>query len=590
MGHHTTKKTQHQLGATVDDKGVNFCVWAPFAASVSVLVGEPYNWTETVLTREDDTWCGFVDEATPGQGYLFQITDADGNVFQKNDPRARQLSASEEGFSIIVDSHFDWEDVEAPLRQKNEHIIYELHVGTFHRPDASTLGTFTSAIEKLDYLKDLGVTTIELMPVTSMSTSYGWGYAPHHLFSVENSYGGRHGLLSFVKEAHARGLSVILDVVYNHFFPTTDLWRFDGWSENDGGGIYFYNDDRVKTPWGGRPDYGRPEVRQFLLDNVAMWLADYRLDGLRIDSTIYMRNTRGPEGDESTAIPEALSLLQEIAELGRSINPRSLIVAEDSSVEPSLTDPQQIGCDAQWGLAFPHTVRAFLGLEKAEYGNTLAGELLHTYNNDPFQKVVFSDSHDTAANGSVRLNEAVTPGNASSVFARHHTLLANALTLTTPGIPLLLQGSEFLQEGAFTDWQALEWDKAQQFSGIVLAHQHLTALRRNAHGNSAGLLGAHTAIIHDNPADGVIGFHRWDNGGPGDDVVVIASASDQSFAEYTVVLPRPGSWSVRFTSSWKGYSPEFQDLVISSVTAKKDGSAVFALPPQTVIILGQDAN
>ena len=115
---------------------------------------------------------------------------------------------------------------------------------------------------------------------------------------MESAYGGPDGFKNFVREAHRRGLAVILDVVYNHFGPSDlDLWQFDGWQENDKGGIYFYNDHRSETPWGDtRPDYGRPEVRQFILDNALMWLEEYHIDGLRYDMILYIRSVHG--GDE----------------------------------------------------------------------------------------------------------------------------------------------------------------------------------------------------------------------------------------------------------------------------------------------------
>ena len=153
-----------------------------------------------------------------------------------------------------------------------------------------------------------------------MAFSNGWGYAPNHIFSVESMLGGRHGLMKFVHACHQHGIGVILDVVYNHFYGDTDLWRFDGWSENDRGGIYFYNDERGDTPWGGRPDYGRPEVRQFILDNVAMWFAEYHIDGLRVDSTIYMRNTAGRDNDPDHDIGDAWSLLQDIVSLAHKLS------------------------------------------------------------------------------------------------------------------------------------------------------------------------------------------------------------------------------------------------------------------------------
>lgn len=588
MGHHT----QHTLGSKLTDKGVDFCVWAPFAKSVSVLVGDQYHYQETVMDSNEGYWCASVPDAQAGQSYKYKIEAADGRVFEKNDPRARQLTASEEGASVIIDPHYDWEGVAQPIIPKEKHILYELHIGTFNRPDAATGGTFATAIEKLDYLQNLGVTTIELMPVTSIAMSYGWGYAPNYLFSVENAYGGRRGLLDFVKAAHQRGMSVILDIVYNHFYAETDLWQYDGWQENNRGGIYFYNDERGDTPWGGRPDYGRAEVRDFILDNVTMWLNEYKIDGLRVDSTIYMRNTKGPEGDESTAIADAWSLMQAMTKLAHEINPNSLIVAEDSSVEDAMTQPASrggAGFDAQWGLAFPHTIRTLLKLEEDPYGNTVAGELAHYYNGDAFQKVIFSDSHDTAANGSVRLNEAATPGNAGSVFARQYGLLANALMLTAPGIPMLLQGGEFMQEGNFNDWQMLEWERTTKFAGIVLAHQHLINLRVNRYGNTTGLTGQFVNVFHDDPANSVIAYHRWHEGGPKDDVLVIANASDQRFDAYELTFPLAGEWHVRFNSSWKGYSQDFNETKAHIITTDDEGVATLPLADYNVIILSQEA-
>ena len=125
------------------------------------------------------------------------------------------------------------------------------------------------------------------MPVMEFAGDFSWGYNPAHIFAVESGYGGPDALKDLVKQAHRRGLALIVDVVYNHFGPSDlDLWQFDGWSENGKGGIYFYNDDRSSTPWGDtRPDYGRDEVRRFIHDNAMMWFYDFHVDGLRFDMT-----------------------------------------------------------------------------------------------------------------------------------------------------------------------------------------------------------------------------------------------------------------------------------------------------------------
>lgn len=583
---------RQKLGATLSGNSVTFCVWAPFATAVSVLINDSFTFTETPMANKDGYWSVTVDDVEIGRSYKYRITDAAGNTTDRNDPYARQLTDSDLGASVIVDPHIDWDDTAQPVIPKEEHIIYELHVGTFHRPDASTSGTLDSAIEKLDYLASLGITTIELMPITSMATSTGWGYNPTHLFAIENAYGGRRGLLNFVTACHKRGLAVIVDVVYNHFYEKSDLWQFDGWNEHNQGGIYFYNDERGTTPWGVRPDYGRPEVRQYILDNVTMWLADYKLDGLRLDSTTYMRNTRGPEGGPDTAIEDAWTLLQDITTLAHKINPQALVIAEDSSGDASVTQSVKeggAGFDAQWGISFPQGIRAGLGLENANYyDGSLRRELESTYNDEAFQKVVFGDSHDTAANGAERLNEAATPGNAGSIFARQYGLIANAITLTAPGIPMILQGEEFMQGGHFNDWQQLDWDRTTQFAGIVLAHQHLINLRLNHYQNTAGLTGKSINVFHQDEDNQVLAYHRWHKGGVCDDTLVIINFSDKRFKEYQLTVPIAGSWRVRFNSSWKGYSSDFNETKPSLVPTDENQTITLPLADYNVLILSQD--
>jgi len=588
MGHQTT----HFLGSHVSSSGADFRVWAPFAKAVSVVINTDFQWDETpLISEENGYWSGTVNEVKAGKSYKYRIHAADGEILERNDPRARQLTVSDSGDSVLVDPEYDWEETTSPIIAKEKRIIYELHVGTFNRPDASTSGTFYTAIEKLDYLKSLGVNTIELMPVTSMALSNGWGYAPNHIFSVENSYGGRRGLLDFVKACHKLGLSVVLDVVYNHFSNQTELWQFDGWNENDRGGVYFYNDERGDTPWGGRPDYGRPEVRQFILDNVTMWLTEYHIDGLRIDSTIYMRNSKGSDGGKDTDIPEAWTLLQDMAQLAHKIDPQVLMIAEDNAGNDYITKPIAeggAGYDAQWGLGFPYTLRSMLNIGESSPDDSLAKELGHSFNGQGFQKVIFSDSHDTAANGSVRLNEAATPGNAGSVFARQFGLLANAIMLTAPGIPMLLQGEEFMQEGNFNDWQMLDWAKTKQFAGIVLANQHLIGLRLDTYGNTTGLTGPSINVFHQDNKNRVIAYHRWLNGGVHDDVIVIANFNDQRFKSYELTLPISGTWRVRFNSSWKGYSPDFNETKVETVTTDSNNKVAIELADYNLVILSQD--
>jgi 1,4-alpha-glucan branching enzyme len=588
------RQTRH-LGSRAHKHGVDFAVWAPFAKSVNLMLTVEFDAQPFPMQPIDNGYWSVENvDAQPGQSYLYEIITDTGSKLSRNDPYARQLTDSDNGASVIIDPTFDWEDSESFMAApKNKAIIYELHIGTFHRPDASTPGTFYTAIEKLDYLVDLGINYIELMPVTSMAQSHGWGYAPNYIFSVEHAYGGRRGLLEFVKACHERGIGVILDVVYNHFYIESDLWQFDGWSENNRGGIYFYNDERGETPWGGRPDYGREEIRQFILDNVAMWLSEYKVDGLRVDSTIYMRTINGDAEDPEQTINDAWSLMAAINDVAHDINPNALMIAEDNASTPQLVLPtaqQGAGFNAQWEIGFPHVVRDGLGITTPSNQLRLDGlqyELEHRYSDTTFDKIIFSDSHDTAANGSVRLNEAVTPGNAGSLLARQRSLVASAIALTAPGIPMLLQGQEFMQEGSFNDWQMLEWNKTDRYAGIVAAYKHLIDLRLNVHHNTRGLTGESTHLFHRDDEALVFGYHRWDQGGVNDDTLIIINFGADRRSDYSIKFPDTGTWQVRFNSSWSGYSKDFHETTVTELEVDETKTATLSLSECSVLIISK---
>lgn len=190
--------------------------------------------------------------------------------------------------------------------------MYEVHVGTFLFDPASEAklgyrrGTFNSLISKLDYLRDLGINVIKIMASGEFPFDHSWGYNQSYMFAIEHFYGGPNGFRKLVNEAHARGIAVVFDVVYNHIGPNDcDLWQFDGWSENGAGGIYFYNDSRKTTPWGeNRPDYGRAEVRQYFRDNAIRWLEQRYCDGLRWDATGWIRNVYGNNNDPAHDIQD----------------------------------------------------------------------------------------------------------------------------------------------------------------------------------------------------------------------------------------------------------------------------------------------
>lgn len=542
--------------------------------------------------ENDGYWATTVEGAQVGQEYRYAITNGD-QRFLKNDPRTLQVTTSA-GNSVIVDRYFDWTDQDFKPVEPDKQIIYEMHVGTFYRPDTSTIGSFEDAITKLDYLAELGITTIELMPISTMSpVREWWGYTPIYIYTVESQYGGRHKFLEFVNAAHEKGISVILDVVYNHFGPADmDIWQFDGWQENNKGGIYFYNDWRSRTPWGDtRPDFGRSEVRDYIVDNVRMWLYECHVDGLRVDSTIYIRNATGNNDAPATDLADGWQLLQQINEVSHKLNPSAFVVGEDVGANHYITKPIReggAGFSAQWEVNFPQTLReALCSSDPAKINLAgVLGELSRRYNDDAMQRVVYIDSHDSAANGSARLNEVIAPGKSSGTFARQQILLAAAVLFTTPGIPMVLQGQEFMMGGSFNDWEGLEWKNAQTCKGIIEAYQDLIALRRNLHHVSAGLAGRAINLSHVNENDKVIAYHRWQKSGPKDDVVVVINFGNHAFTNYTIGFPQNGKWRVRFCSTDKKYGTDFSGIHISDVEVQS-GNGTFVLPASSALIFSQ---
>ena len=589
------------MGAIPHDEGTDFRVWAPNARSVHV-TGSFNKWKEpgVALAKEDNgLWSVSVPGLRDGEHYKFRIRSGK-QSFLKVDPRARMIDP-ETGNGVIYRDRFDWQDVEWTQPPLHEAVVYELHVGTFCPEKKRRSGTFESVIRRLPYLKDLGINVIELMPPHEFPGETSWGYNPCHPFAVEASYGGPDGLKTLIREAHRNGIGVLLDVVYNHFGPDSlDLWKFDGWSENDLGGIYFYNDWRAETPWGHtRPDYGRHEVRQYLRDNALMWIEEFRADGLRMDAVSYIRRSKGVEHHESADLPEGWQVLQWINKDLKLHSPHILSVAEDLGNNAALTawvDDGGAGFDTQWDACFVHPLRAVLETsdDDARDVGAMVSAIVPSFEGDAFRRVIYSESHDEVANGKQRLVSEIDPENPASVWARRRALQAAGVVLTSPGVPMLFQGQEFLEDGWFDDQNVLDWEKARRFRGIRLAYRDLIQLRRNLRGVTRGLTGQHVEVFHRDPENKVLAWHRWHQGGPRDSTVVILNLTNREHDFYELTLPAEGEWIVRFNADWTGYSADFGDADLICVEGRSGEighPAVVGglkLPPYGLVVMSQD--
>lgn len=429
--------------------GVHFRVWAPRRRSVDVLMegeGRPIP-----LTPEPAGYfSGFVPTARAGTLYRYRL-DGDGAF---PDPASRFQPEGPHGPSRVVDpSAFRWTDSAWKGLTLPGQILYEMHIGTF-----TPGGTWRSAVEELPRLADLGITVLEVMPVAEFPGEFGWGYDGVNLFAPYHVYGEPDDFRGFVDRAHALGLGVILDVVYNHLGPDGAYHR--EFSEN------YYNTSRDKTDWGDALNFDGPEcgpVREFFLSNAESWIDEFHLDGLRLDATQSILDD-SPDHFLANLARRTRAIA---AEAGRSI----LLIAEDESQGAKKVRPANrggYGLDGLWNDDFHHrAVVAMTGRSEAYYSdfNGSPQELLSAVRwGFLFQGqyfgwqgkrrgswafdlpspafIMFMENHDQVSNSARgdRLHRSTSPG-------RHKAM--TALLLLAPGTPMLFQGQEFNASNPF---------------------------------------------------------------------------------------------------------------------------------------------
>jgi len=424
-----------------------FEIWAPSPTKVSVRL------KDTTLPMHGPDACGWwrldVEEAVPGVDYCYLIND-DEAVYP--DPRSLWQPQGVHRMSRLYDqSSFQWTDAKFQAPPLESAIIYELHIGTF-TPD----GTLDAAIERLDYLIEIGMTHVELMPVATFAGDRGWGYDGVAPFAVHQAYGGPDAMKRFVNAAHNKGLAVLLDVVYNHFGPLG----------NYAGKFGPYLLASHCTPWGGAvnlEDAGAREVRRFFCDNALMWMRDYHLDGLRLDAVHAFV--------DRSAIHFLEQLAAEVKTLSATLGRHLTLIAESDLNDPRVVIPREaggLGMSAQWNDDFHHALFGVLSPEPlkgydADFGELgqLAKALERTFVYDGVYSkyrdrvhgrpaghlsqqrfIGFIQNHDQVGNRAVgdRLREIVGIDRAK---------IAAALVLLGPFIPMLFQGEEWAVSSPF---------------------------------------------------------------------------------------------------------------------------------------------
>jgi 1,4-alpha-glucan branching enzyme len=524
--------------------GTAFRVWAPNAESLSV-PGQFNEWDRNASLMTFDPasgiWSVFIPDAREWHEYKYSIKTSSSMEFYKNDPRARDTFNSN-GNSIIRGNgdNYPWSAVNWEIPPHEKMVILELHVGTFsgegdgvnHYP-----GRFRDIVDY--HLKDiiaLGVNMIEIMPIHEFPGSRSWGYNPVHFFAPESDYGAPDDLRYLVDTLHKNGIGVILDVVYNHTSTTeNNLWNFDG-DDN----IYFFGDNCMgATPWGNtRPDFTEDEVRSFIVDNACYWIREFRMDGLRVDATSAMRGYCNDNG-------EGLSLMGEINEAVRKINPRAILIAEELPNSEIITKPVNdggAGFDAQWCDPFNDNIRAQLKI-MAGGGDPDIGSIISAisgpgFNGKNSQSVKYIESHDEAGNDK-RITGVIDPLDPFSEKARDLAKVAGGLSILSPGIPMLFQGQEFLEDKIFDDKDSdrIDWALLNTYGKIRACFSLLISIRQER-----GSLKATSGIqiTHVNEGANVFAFQRYDM--EGDICFIIVNFGNINFSKYRIGIPSAGLW------------------------------------------------
>ena len=579
--------------------GVTFRVWAPNASSVNVAgTFNSFSTNATPLFSEgtNGVWSVDVAEAATDQQYKYYIADRSPNRYAL-DPRCRK-EVSSTGNSVIYNAtNFNWAGDTFTNVPLNDAVVYELNIGSFNNlnPSDGVPGTFATATNRLAYLKQLGVSAIEVMPINEFPGNFSWGYNPSDLFGVESSFGGPDGFKSFVKACHQFGIGVLVDVVHNHYgIGDLDLWRFDGSFVSGGptggyGGIYFYQQTGLCcTPWGNtRPNYSTQQVRKFIQDTFTMWLDECHVDGFRWDSPYYMMNSDAGFNTDAQTLIQQCSTMIHTGYVGK------LNIGES---EGWLTGTA--GFDSTW-YASPFQNEVVSQLTASSDGARNMGSIDHAVNVNHngggasgWGNVFFMETHDSAGdlNGGQRLPVKIDGSNPTSYYARKRSTLGAALTMTTPGIPMILQGEEMLTTAQFgaDDADALDWSRTNTYSGIVSLYTDLIRLRRNLDGRSSGLKGLNVSTIWRDDGNKLIAYRRWDSGSGGDDVIVICNFANTNWPSYNVPnFPKTGIWYTQLNSDSTKYSSDYGSYGSSSTTVSVN-TATISIAPYSVLILSQN--
>lgn len=586
-----------RMGANLTEWGATFRVWAPTANSVTVR-GSFNAWDDYPLSRSaDGDWFALIPGVKEGDQYKFYISGK-GTTGYKRDPYARSLTFNPPfPFCNCFVTHpqtFPWHDASFRPRPFNELVIYQLHVGAFWSRDAhgrdqraARPGRFLDLLFRIEYLAQLGVNAVQLLPIQEFSTPRSMGYNGVDLYSPEMDYSVPPGhpdfqqyldkanallaqrhlapyqqsqldcqtkqLMAVIDVFHVYGIAVILDVVYNHAggdFGDEGIYFLDRQQPGDNNRSLYFTDQG----WAGGLVfvYWSDEVCQFLIDNAGFFFDEYHVDGFRFDEVTVIDSHGG------------WNFLQNLTDTLRYKKPQAILIAEYWADQRSVLRSKGdggAGFDSVVASSLRHSLRT--AISQASGGQSASVNLddvkrdLYPPYGEAMRAVQHLENHDVvridnATDRQPRVARLSDPSDARSWYARSRSRVANGLLLTAPGIPMLFMGQEFMEDKYWSDspnyfadtliwWDGLNSDKAMQ--------DHLRFVREliQIRMKHRALCGDRINVFHVQNDNRVLAFHRWLEAA-GEDVVVAVSLREEIWWSYELGFPMAGEWLEVFNS------------------------------------------